>query len=408
MQVDLLEMMKSEMKSLNIQMLLLSEPYDNIQNFDFQFLKQNLVDFSYEKLMETLKETIEPGTVLLFHEYFCVHYIFFEFPEEARREYGHEYCLIGPVMLHPASVSTFQKFINTYHIMPEHYRDIQEFYNQIPVFPSGDVLYAALMPFVKGFLGEAVQIRTTDAGNAGFLPINYEQYQMKTEPGTSLQALEARYQAEAAFLNAVSEGNIEQALLLYHKYSRFRLPARVADPLRNDKNMQLALNTALRKAVQTDYIHPIHLDNLSTQIAIQVENCTNRNQLETLCRTMIRKYCMLVQNYSRKGYSSLILLSLDYIDMHYTDDISLDSLAKRCSVTNSYLSALFKKETGTTVTDYINQIRIRRAITLLNTTNISIQDIAQQCGYQDAGYFTKTFKRYQGLNPKDYRKKIHE
>lgn len=406
MKIDLLEMLQMELRSLNIQMLLLSEPYENFQDFDFHFLKQNLVEFNYEKLMECLKETVEPGTIFLFHEYLCVQYIFFAFPEEVRREYGQEYCLIGPILFQPVTTSEFQKFINVYHIKPEHYRDIQEFYNQIPVFPSSDVLFAMLMPFIKSFLGEEIQIRTTNVGEAGFLPIHYEEYQHTDVSQTSLQALEARYQAETDFLNAVCEGNTEQALLLYHKYSQYRIVPRVADQVRNEKNMLLALNTALRKATQMCSIHPFHLDNLSTQVAIQIENCTRVNQLYTLARTMIRKYCMMVKNHSRKGYSLLIQISMDYIDTNYPGDVSLDSLSKFCSVTNSYLSALFKKETGTTITDYINQIRIRKALSLLNTTNISIQDIALQCGYREASYFTRIFKKYQGISPKDYRKKI--
>ena len=59
-----------------------------------------------------------------------------------------------------------------------------------------------------------------------------------------------------------------------------------------------------------------------------------------------------------------------------------------------------------TLTDYILQTRIAHAIYLLNTTQMSIQTIASQCGFDDGNYFTRIFKRTQGQSPRQYRKSI--
>lgn len=219
----------------------------------------------------------------------------------------------------------------------------------------------------------------------------------------SFQALEDRYRAENDFLTAVTNGNVEDSLKLYYKFCQFRLMPRVADQIRDQKDITITLNTLLRKAVQAASVHPYHIDGLSTQFAVQIENCTSLNQLTTLARTMVRKYCLLVKNYSRRGYSSLVQLSLDHIDTHYSQELSLDSLAKLCGVTNSYLSALFKKETDVNITDYIHTTRLRHALQLLNSTHMTVKDIALQCGYEDSNYFTRIFKKYQGLSPKEYR-----
>lgn len=80
--------------------------------------------------------------------------------------------------------------------------------------------------------------------------------------------------------------------------------------------------------------------------------------------------------------------------------------AERLKMNSSYLSTLFKKENGTTLTDYVNQKRVEHAIFLLNSTSLQVQSIAQQCGIPDVNYFSKTFKKIVGKTPMEYRKNI--
>ena len=97
---------------------------------------------------------------------------------------------------------------------------------------------------------------------------------------------------------------------------------------------------------------------------------------------------------------------MDYIDFHYIEELSLGILAQKHSVSASYLSGLFKKETDMTITDYINTTRIRQALILLNTTSLSVGAIASRCGFPDSNYFTRTFKKHQGITPRAYRESI--
>lgn len=181
---------------------------------------------------------------------------------------------------------------------------------------------------------------------------------------------------------------------------------RVPDPVRDQKNLMFTLNTLLRKAVEQARVHPFHIDNLSRQLAIQIESSCTTGQLDALPNVMIRKYCLLVNNYSRLSCSELVRACMDYIDFHYSSELSLASLADMNFVSPAYLSSQFKKETGTTITDYINDTRIRQALVLLNASDFSIGEIAVQCGFGDANYFTRTFKKLLGKTPTVYRKGI--
>ena len=162
----------------------------------------------------------------------------------------------------------------------------------------------------------------------------------------------------------------------------------------------------MRKAAEAGAVHPLHIDSLSSRYAKKIELATSTNALISLQREMIHKYCLLVKNHSMKGYSLLIRKVLTQIDSDLTANLSLRTQAEHLNINSSYLSTLFKKETGTTLTEYVNRKRIEHAIFLLNTTNLKIQAIAQACGIPDVNYFTKIFKKQIGITPKDYRDNI--
>lgn len=109
-----------------------------------------------------------------------------------------------------------------------------------------------------------------------------------------------------------------------------------------------------------------------------------------------------------KNYSLLIQKAITRIDSDLTADLSLKSIAKLLNVNPSYLSNQFKKETGNTLTDYVNKKKVEHAILLLNSTPLQVQTIAQHCGIPDVNYFTKLFKKYIQKTPKEYRDSIHK
>lgn len=92
-----------------------------------------------------------------------------------------------------------------------------------------------------------------------------------------------------------------------------------------------------------------------------------------------------------------------YIDANLSEDLRLHTLAQKVNVRARYLSSLFKKETGSTLTDYVNQKRVDHAAYLLTDTRLQIQTVAQYCGIMDVQYFSKIFKRITGVTPKEYR-----
>lgn len=96
--------------------------------------------------------------------------------------------------------------------------------------------------------------------------------------------------------------------------------------------------------------------------------------------------------------------ALAYIDRYYALPLSLDQLAKKCTVSKFYLSHLFTERNGTTVGQYLTKRRILAAKQLLTTEKFSIAEISEQIGFHDTGYFCRVFKKECGLSPLQYRK----
>ena len=218
-----------------------------------------------------------------------------------------------------------------------------------------------------------------------------------------IRLIEQRYEGERELLNAVAHGMHHQAQIIISSWRSDMMEQRAADPIRNLRNYCIVLNTLLRKAVEQGNVHPLHIDRLSSAMAKKIETFHTMADGAELLQSMVHKYCLLVKNHSMQHYSKLVQHVILRIENDLTADLSLRANAQQFSVNASYLSALFRKETGSTLTDYVNRMRIDHAIFLLNVTDMQIQTIAQYCGIPDVNYFTKLFKRSVGKTPKEYR-----
>ena len=93
----------------------------------------------------------------------------------------------------------------------------------------------------------------------------------------------------------------------------------------------------------------------------------------------------------------------EYLDSHFAEKLCLDALASEFHINKFYLTRLFKANFGQSITDYLNHRRIGEAKSMLRFTNGTAENIAINCGINDAGYFTRLFKKLEGETPTQYR-----
>ena len=98
--------------------------------------------------------------------------------------------------------------------------------------------------------------------------------------------------------------------------------------------------------------------------------------------------------------------ALEYIELHYAESLSLNVLAEEIHMNPYYFSSFFKKSTGKNFKDYVNQVRLKHAVTLLLDTDKKVYEIAMNVGFGDARAFNDAFQKSYGETPAGYRKKL--
>ena len=110
----------------------------------------------------------------------------------------------------------------------------------------------------------------------------------------------------------------------------------------------------------------------------------------------------------KENSTPMIEQLLLYIEENYREPLSLEELAKHFHFNPSYLSTFFSKHMKQGFNEYLQKIRIEQAKKLLIDSNISISSISERVGYSDPSYFTKVFRKMEGVSPRQYRRKVVE
>ncbi len=110
-------------------------------------------------------------------------------------------------------------------------------------------------------------------------------------------------------------------------------------------------------------------------------------------------------NKDYQGENLEIRRTMEYIRKHYTEDISLKTVADHVGLSENYLSNLFKNEVGDNLTNYVNQLRIEQAKKLIATTSMKTYEIAEAVGYHSASYFSTIFRKITGSPISTYKNK---
>lgn len=134
-----------------------------------------------------------------------------------------------------------------------------------------------------------------------------------------------------------------------------------------------------------------------------IEEFTNIEDLSVWVSNMLQRFISFTFEFDKVKHADTVYKVIEYIKANYRKHMTLEEIAESTYLSKTYLSSLFKKETGYSISEYINIVRIERSKSLLMEENLSIIEIANLCGFEDQSYFTKVFKRIVGITPKKYR-----
>lgn len=380
-----------------------SIPCDDWDWFDLGLRSTLLGDNSLTQLNDWCSSHSGPY-LYYWSDVFKCSYAFINLPESS------EWLFVGPVLFEEIKGSRFDELFLDLNL-PERVRvPLLNHYYNIKLIPWQAVFENFLTLLAEHLYGkeryEIIYHHADEWDEWGSQCKNgMAKRNIPENPFLNIQYIEERYDAENALIRSVSAGNEVQALShLGTLYSQM-VPNRLSSGLRDIKNYTITLNTLLRKAAESSGIHPYHIDSISNINIQQLELLTSTEQCRNFQRKITSSYCQLIKDYNLKDYSIPVRKTITYINADLSADLSLKFLAAQLNVNASYLSSLFSKETGVTLTEYVNSKRIALAQKLLRGTDLPIQSITMQCGISDMYYFSRMFKRITGMTPRTYREK---
>jgi len=293
-------------------------------------------------------------------------------------------------------------------ILPSRQQYLDEYYSILKVFSPESTVFVFLDSFLE-YIFKSPSFPIIDISNNEPLPASPISDSESSEKDLVLKmkTIEKRYEFENEMIRAVTLGQVHKEKQLIGVFSDNVFEMRADNPLRNAKNYGIIMNTLLRKAAENGGVHPVYIDRISSDFAFKIEALKSLSGNIALMSEMFKEYCLLVSNYAMKNYSPVVKSVIVIIDSDLSaPHLSLKRLAEKANVSPGYLSAIFRKETGKTVTEYIRMRRMENAEYLLATTNLQIQTVALHSGILDLQYFSKLFKKHSGKTPKEYREEI--
>ncbi|MUT68804.1 response regulator [Paenibacillus sp. NEAU-GSW1] len=159
---------------------------------------------------------------------------------------------------------------------------------------------------------------------------------------------------------------------------------------------------AIEYGVVEYLLKPLDKTKLVKAVETAMKREESKHRIERMEKLVDPKLLDTAQE--ENNYSPQVQEALQYLNENMQKSPTMRDTAEHLHMNASYLSVLFKEQTGLTFSEYATRRKVQKAKELLSTTRLSINDIAEQVGYQTAKYFVKVFRQMEGTSPGQYRK----
>lgn len=193
-------------------------------------------------------------------------------------------------------------------------------------------------------------------------------------------------------LEALNGMNLEIACIFVSAYTDFEYAkAAIAGGARG----------YILKPVQPDEMYNL-LKSVKMEWLQKQKHRQRLRRMETEIRKLKAEVATADMLADENGYNRVVRKALNYIDDHYHEDISLESMSEVVFLNKNYFSELFKRETGKSFVQYLTEYRLEKAKLLLSIDGLKGNEVADMTGFQNNSYFISVFKKYEGCTPKEY------
>lgn len=218
----------------------------------------------------------------------------------------------------------------------------------------------------------------------------------------------ASFDREVAFYESICSGNMELVKVFMKPLFCEGCGILSEDFLRNLKYHMVVLAAMIARYCINGGMTPEESYSLSDFYIMKTDKCRTESEIRAVHVEMIEGYTNKMRQMKLSGvYSKQIVRAIDYIICHLHNRIFLEETAEHLKISSSYLSRLFKKETGIAFGEYVNKLKIEEAASLLLYTEYTDTEISNLLGFSSQSYFIKIFKKHTGTTPKTYKKQYN-
>ncbi|EEM56712.1 MULTISPECIES: helix-turn-helix domain-containing protein [Bacillus cereus group] len=312
--------------------------------------------------------------------------------------------IIGPSIYPERLKKIINRIMNDFHVITSK-QEVMHYYQSIPIIKKSTLIHVSILLYYMIYF-KKIDVNTVVERNKYlksstckvenpdlYISVCHQNDYVRNEVSISTKMFEA-----------IKAGNKEELLKYWNAFPRKNIAVFcVTSELRNRKNQAIAgIAIATRYAIDGGL--PSEMAFSLSELYIQ--NLEKLNDVNSILILVEKAFCIFtehVKTYSVRNYSKTIITCQNYILKNIYQEISLKKLAYITDKNPMYLSTLFKKEVGMPLSEYIQREKVEEAKKLLTLTNYSLLDISTWLNFNSQSYFTKIFKKYTEVTPKQYR-----
>ena len=210
------------------------------------------------------------------------------------------------------------------------------------------------------------------------------------------------YEKEKALITKLKTGDTEESKALLNDLLGYVFFAE-GNNLEIVKSRALELASLLSRAAIEGGATSDSVLKVNNQFLMSLQTIDDLDELCYKLQETIDVFTDCMFNYIPSKGNEITKKAIRFISKNFSKNLTLDMVADHVHLNPAYFSTLFKQSTGSSFKEYLNMVRIEESKRLLANTDHSIIDIALATGFEDQSYFSKVFKKYTGLTPKQYR-----
>lgn len=312
--------------------------------------------------------------------------------------------LIGPYVKRAFELAVVQRALIHRRLPAAYLTPLQLYYASFPITSTTQVR-DTVAACAGTLAGRRIEFASSRVVEQLSMPDGKEAFHSK---GMDYNAIYQTYDWENRFLHMIENGDSEHVLAAFmsKKPNAAQVRHGSAEFYQNPIIGFSMVRALARKAAERGGASVLEIDEITQRTAQKMFSAKSTSALFQYTLDMLLELTDAVRRsrYQSKRHSRPIGQIVEYLQLNYSQSVSLDDLSAMSGLSNSQLSKRFKAEVGMPVFQFISRMRCTRAAELLSTTDVPVQEISAYVGYPDSNYFVKVFRKQYGVTPSDYRK----